>query len=415
MRAVQVTTLDGPKAVELRDVPEPEAVGPFGPQVLVDVHAVGISFPDLLLSRGEPEGGAGLVGLAAAPEEAQRFRQACREVRERAGQTLEWVTQQRWLLDIALDHLSLGRSHLGLALTAGGPATPGGEAEADFAQTAEHLDRAVEGLQKAGQEDYLTRGLLARAAFHRLRGNLAGAAADLAEALEIAERGGMRLFLCDAHLEGARLARKQGDEAEARRHVALARQLVNETGYGRREREVRWLEGELAKASEATTVTAPAQRFRLALSFPGEHRSSVEQVAEHLSVAVGREPMLYDKFYEAEFARVDLDVYLPRLYREQSELIVLFLCPEYRTKRWCQLELRHIRQLIATVDAGRIMLLSFGRPGDLSELGILPGDGYVDVADRPAAEIAGLILQHHHDSGLCGPKGREISAQGIGR
>jgi NADPH2:quinone reductase len=53
MRAVQVTTLDGPKAVELRDVPEPEAVGPFGPQVLVDVHAVGISFPDLLLSKGE--------------------------------------------------------------------------------------------------------------------------------------------------------------------------------------------------------------------------------------------------------------------------------------------------------------------------------------------------------------------------
>ena len=39
--------------MEVRDVPEPEAVGPFGPQVLVDVHAVGISFPDLLLSKGE--------------------------------------------------------------------------------------------------------------------------------------------------------------------------------------------------------------------------------------------------------------------------------------------------------------------------------------------------------------------------
>jgi NADPH2:quinone reductase len=53
MRAVQVTTLGGPSAVEVRDVPEPEAEGPFGPQVLVDVHAVGISFPDLLLSKGE--------------------------------------------------------------------------------------------------------------------------------------------------------------------------------------------------------------------------------------------------------------------------------------------------------------------------------------------------------------------------
>ncbi|MGY2876997.1 NADPH:quinone reductase [Marmoricola sp. URHA0025 HA25] len=53
MRAVQVTSLGGPGAVEVRDVSEPAAGGPFGPQVLVDVHAVGTSFPDLLLSKGE--------------------------------------------------------------------------------------------------------------------------------------------------------------------------------------------------------------------------------------------------------------------------------------------------------------------------------------------------------------------------
>jgi NADPH2:quinone reductase len=53
MRAVQVTSLGGPGAVEVREVPEPEVEGPWGPQVLVDVHAVGISFPDLLLSKGE--------------------------------------------------------------------------------------------------------------------------------------------------------------------------------------------------------------------------------------------------------------------------------------------------------------------------------------------------------------------------
>jgi NADPH:quinone reductase len=53
MRAVQVTTLGGPGAVEVREVPEPGPDGPFGAQVLVDVHAVGVSFPDLLLSKGE--------------------------------------------------------------------------------------------------------------------------------------------------------------------------------------------------------------------------------------------------------------------------------------------------------------------------------------------------------------------------
>jgi tetratricopeptide (TPR) repeat protein len=203
----------------------------------------GYRYCDLLLSRGEPEGGSGLEGLAAAPEEAQRFRKACREVRERAVEAKKIAEGNHWLLIIALDHLSLGRSHLGLALTAAGSATPGGEAEADFTQAAEHLDRAVEGLRRAGTEHNLPWGLLARAAFHRLRGYLAGAAVDLAEALEIAERGGMRLHLCDAHLEGARLARRQGDEAAARRHLARARELVAETGYKRREREVAWLAG----------------------------------------------------------------------------------------------------------------------------------------------------------------------------
>ena len=37
----------------VEEVPEPTADGPFGPQVLVETHAVGISFPDLLLSKGE--------------------------------------------------------------------------------------------------------------------------------------------------------------------------------------------------------------------------------------------------------------------------------------------------------------------------------------------------------------------------
>ena len=53
MRAVRVTTLDGPDAISVEEVEEPAADGPFGPQVLVETHAVGISFPDLLLSKGE--------------------------------------------------------------------------------------------------------------------------------------------------------------------------------------------------------------------------------------------------------------------------------------------------------------------------------------------------------------------------
>jgi TIR domain len=90
-------------------------------------------------------------------------------------------------------------------------------------------------------------GLLSRAALRRFRSDFASAAADLSEALEIAERGPMRLHECDAHLEWARLCRDQGDLPEAHQHLARAREVVNQTGYKRREREVAWLEKELAK------------------------------------------------------------------------------------------------------------------------------------------------------------------------
>jgi NADPH2:quinone reductase len=49
MRAVRITSLDGPRAVTIEDIDEPQA-GPG--QVLVDVHAAGVNFPDLLMSKG---------------------------------------------------------------------------------------------------------------------------------------------------------------------------------------------------------------------------------------------------------------------------------------------------------------------------------------------------------------------------
>jgi hypothetical protein len=133
------------------------------------------------------------------------------------------------------------------------------------------------------------------------------------------------------------------------------------------------------------------RRFEVALSFPGEHRDYGKEVVEHLVTTFDKDRIFYDRFYEAEFARPDLDVYLPNLYRTQSELIVLFLCPEYAAKRWCRLEWRNIRQLIATVDASRIMFLRYGFDGDLTELGIMPGDGTIDFKGRPAQEIAKRI------------------------
>lgn len=49
MRAAQVSKLEGPEAVEVVEIPEPAAY-PGG--VVIDVHAAGVAFPDVLMTRG---------------------------------------------------------------------------------------------------------------------------------------------------------------------------------------------------------------------------------------------------------------------------------------------------------------------------------------------------------------------------
>ncbi|MGW4097403.1 NADPH:quinone oxidoreductase family protein [Mycobacterium sp. NPDC004974] len=50
MRAAQITRLDGPDAVQVAEVEEPN--GNAGDAVVIDVHAAGVAFPDALLTRG---------------------------------------------------------------------------------------------------------------------------------------------------------------------------------------------------------------------------------------------------------------------------------------------------------------------------------------------------------------------------
>ncbi|MPY78639.1 MAG: zinc-binding dehydrogenase [Actinophytocola sp.] len=49
MRAVRITSLDGPRAVEIADVDAPT---PDDDKILIDVHAAGVTFPDVLQTRG---------------------------------------------------------------------------------------------------------------------------------------------------------------------------------------------------------------------------------------------------------------------------------------------------------------------------------------------------------------------------
>src|SRR4051794_12125176 len=87
-------------------------------------------------------------------------------------------------------------------------------------------------------------------------------------------------------------------------------------------------------------------RFRIALSFPGEHRSRVENIAEALANHIDRDKVFYDQWYSHELNRPNLDTYLTALYHNESDLIAVFLCKEYNAKEWCGLEWRACRDLL---------------------------------------------------------------------
>jgi tetratricopeptide (TPR) repeat protein len=162
------------------------------------------------------------------------------EVQTRATKTLEWAKQYGSLLSLALDYLSLGRAYLLQAQH---------ETRGDFLLHAtDHLNRAVDGLRRAAQVDYLARGLLARAELRRVKSEFDRARDDLDAAMSIATRGSMGLYQADCHLEYARLYLAQSEKEKARDHLVTAKEMIERMGYHLRDEDVRELEQMLGEA-----------------------------------------------------------------------------------------------------------------------------------------------------------------------
>ncbi|MGH7946676.1 MAG: AAA family ATPase, partial [Opitutaceae bacterium] len=132
------------------------------------------------------------------------------------------------------------------------------------------------------------------------------------------------------------------------------------------------------------------KRFRIAFSFAGEKRDFVSQLAAILAERFGEAAILYDKFHEAEFARHDLGIYLPKLYGEQSDLVIPVLCRAYDKKRWSGWEWLHIYGLLTNADGKRVMPCRF----DFAEAdGLSPAAGFVELDHKTPEQAATLILE----------------------
>lgn len=177
-----------------------------------------------------------------------------RVVSEYAARTVQWAAERNWLLDFALENLTLARCGLYRAILEGGASAPALVTgcklppRTHLATTTPHdlvaqFDSAVAGLRQAGQIHELPRGLLSRAWMQTLSGSRAGFASaehDLNEAWEIAERGGMKLFLADIHLQRARLFFRESNYPwrSTQTDLQLAAKLINICNYRRRDKEL---------------------------------------------------------------------------------------------------------------------------------------------------------------------------------
>ncbi len=138
------------------------------------------------------------------------------------------------------------------------------------------------------------------------------------------------------------------------------------------------------------TSETSAKRFRIAFSFAGEKREFVKATADILAKKFGEDKILYDQFHEAEFARYDLGIYLPKLYSEKSELIVPVLCANYDQKRWTGWEWVHIYGLLTKVDGHRVMhsRFDYANADGLNQVA-----GFIELDDKTPEQFATLILQ----------------------
>jgi tetratricopeptide (TPR) repeat protein len=168
------------------------------------------------------------------------------KVQQRAEQLLEQTNQELILINVARNNLSLGLAHMFQIKY---------NPNYHNKQSINFLNRAMDGLRRAGQQAYIVRGLFARTEFYRITGVLDKAQKDLDEAFSIATRGGMGLCLADCHLEYGRLkiqkSKVEGQKVdvdylgEARGHLKTAKEMIEKMGYHRRDKEVEELEKEL--------------------------------------------------------------------------------------------------------------------------------------------------------------------------
>ena len=128
-------------------------------------------------------------------------------------------------------------------------------------------------------------------------------------------------------------------------------------------------------------------QYDVALSFAGEDRHYVEEVAKFLKAKSIR--VFYDQFEEASLWGKDLVAYFDDIYQNKASYCVIFISKHYAPKAWPKMERRSAFARVLS-DEGYILPVKF----DNTEiLGLPPTVHYINLTQKSPAQLGELIVQ----------------------
>lgn len=135
-------------------------------------------------------------------------------------------------------------------------------------------------------------------------------------------------------------------------------------------------------------------QYDIALSFAGEDRSIVDDLATMLSKA--RIRVFYDEYETAELWGKDLYQHLQAVYRDRAQYCVIFVSEAYARKLWTRHELQQAQARAFRESQEYILPV---RLDDTELPGLNPTIGYVDLRRHSLDVLNALIIKKLYGPG----------------
>lgn len=137
---------------------------------------------------------------------------------------------------------------------------------------------------------------------------------------------------------------------------------------------------------KAIKMSVAQREFDIALSFAGDDRHYVEEVAECLR-GMGIK-VFYDRYEKVTLWGKDLYAHLQDVYSKRSRYVVMFISKHYKRRLWTNHERRSAQARAFRENKEYILPARF----DLTQIpGVLSTTGYIDLRNTTPSDLADLI------------------------